>query len=404
MKFVYALISLIVLYLFYGFIISKIDLKPQPTTSTIQFDQNKIFNDYKGVINVHSIQGAGQGSVPEIVKAAYLAKLDFLIFTESLVYSKPLERPSYAGDLLILHGREYSYLKSRLILLDNEYDFSQITNAANAQLYISDILENPSHAFIILNHPTKSGYEWEGDHPPNLDALEIVNLRSNWSQAWQTSKLNFIRSLLIYPFNADYAFINLYQYPVSNLRLWNQLSKKNPTVGLLGTDAKSKLRIYSNKYLRFPSYKKLFSLGSNHILIRSELTGNTASDSVKVLEAIKNGSLYLSLDFVGDPLGFQFYAKAKEGQIYPMGSTIEAASGLELCVHSPHLSEGVSGNVYLDGQLFVKLKNKTRCFKASQSGSYNVIMTKKVKRIWPLNELVIPWIISNFIYIHSPSN
>lgn len=397
MKYVYLFISIVGLYLFYGFLISKIDLNPSPLTSTISSQNKKIFNDYKGVINVHSNQGAGQGSVPEILKAAYLSKLDFIIFTESLVYSKAIEAPSYSGDVLVLHGREYSYLKSRLILLDSTHDFSHINSAANAQLYISDLLEKPSNAFIILNHPTKRGYEWEGDISSHVDALEIINLRSNWSEAWNESKFNFLRSLLIYPFNANYAFINLYRQPTANLKLWNRLNKQRPTVGLLGTDAKSKLRIYRQTYLRFPSYKKLFSLGSNHVLIRSELTGNTMSDSKKILDGITSGSLYFSLDFVGDPIGFQFYAKRND-QIFSMGSKVQTGGDLEICVDHPTNDTQASGVVYLDGQKFLSL-NDDKCFKTTQAGSYNVIMTKRIKRPWPLKSMRVPWILSNFIYV-----
>lgn len=396
MKHIFIIIGLVALYLFYGFLISKIDLNPTPQTS-INIGQNRLFNDYKGVINVHSNQGAGQGSVPEILKDAYLSKLDFIIFTESLVYSKPIEAPSYAGGLLVLHGREYSYLKSRLILLDNTHDFSKITNAGAAQLFISDLLEDPNSTFIILNHPTKPGYEWDEGISTNLSALEIINLRANWSEAWDVSKLNFLRSLFIYPFNADYAFLNLFQPPTSNLELWHRLSKQRPTVGLLGTDAKSKLRIYKHKYLRFPSYKKLFSLGSNHILLRTELTGNTASDAKKVFEGITSGSFYFSLDFVGDPIGFQYYSKLK-GQIHPMGSRVKLDDTLEICIDFPLSSNNVYGTVFHDGQKLMTVKN-SQCFKPLQEGVYNFIMTKKIRRPWPLKEFRIPWIYSNNLYI-----
>lgn len=397
MKYIFFFISIVVLYLFYGFLISKIDLNPTPSQTTITQDIPKLFNDYKGVINVHSTQGVGQGSVPEILKDAYLSKLDFIIFTESLVYERPIEAPSYSGGVLVLHGREYSYLKSRLILLDNSHDFSQITSAAAAQLYISDLLENPGSAFIILNHPTKPGYEWDEEVSANLSALEIINLRANWSEAWSASKLNFIRALLIYPFNADYAFLNLFQPPTTNLKLWNKLNKTRPTVGLLGTDAKSKLRIYKHKYLRFPSYKKLFSLGSNHVLIRSELTGHTLNDSKKIYDGLTSGSMYFSLDFVGDPAGFQFYAQA-QGHIYAMGAQLKPQQSLEFCVNFPSSHHDVFGTVYLDGQKYMTVKN-SQCFKPNQTGAYNFIMTKKIRRPWPLKEFKIPWIISNYIYI-----
>lgn len=398
MKLIYFIIAIVAFYLAYGFMISQIDFNADITSTTsLTIENKKKYNDYKGVINVHSNLGEGKGTIPEIVQAAYQAKLDFIIFTESNIYSKKLEPPTYSGDLLVLHGREYSYLKSKLILLNENFDAQEITNAANAHLYISDVLERPNNdTFIILNHPSKPGYTWQGEYSPNIDALEIINLRSNWSEAWNKSKFNFLRSLLIYPFNADYAFLNLFQPPRANLKIWYRLNNTHPKVGLLGTDAKSKLRVFKDTYLKFPSYKKIFSLGSNHILIKSELTGNVTTDSKKVLDAIKMGSLYLSLDFVGNPLGFQFYGQARK-QTFSMGQEIHKDNS-EICLEFPPHAERSRAVVYRNGEKYLET-NKDLCFKADQVGVYNTIIYKKLKRVWPMRSFNIPWIFSNPIFV-----
>ena len=96
------------IYLSYGVIVSQITLD---TFDEVHTKKKSRFYDYKGAINIHSISGSGQGTILEILKAAYEAKLDFVIFTESSEYSSSIPRNSYKETLLVLNGREYSYLK-----------------------------------------------------------------------------------------------------------------------------------------------------------------------------------------------------------------------------------------------------------------------------------------------------
>lgn len=382
------------IYLSYGLIISQVAIKPASKTRSNLV--SKIY-DYKGVINVHSNEGLGQGTVQEILKAAYEAKLDFIIFTENSSYESKIANDRYEENLLVLNGREYSYLKSRLILVDPTFDYSQIKNAGDAHLFLSDYLENNKKGFVLLKHPTKSGYEWEGEFAKGIDAIEIISLRSHWREAWELSKWNFISSLLMYPFNPEYAFLNIYQIPKNNLKMWNNIVQNRKIIGLIGSDAKSKLKIFGNNYLRFPSYKQLFLLSSNHLVLNSELTGQLKEDSNKVFTALSLGQFYFSLDFLGDPKGFNFFAKSKKSQTFPMGSEIHDKD-LELCYTKPYLELKDSwASIYLDGKLLVKSTDEN-CFKIDKPGNYNLVYYRKIYRPWPFNSVTVPWIYSNFIY------
>lgn len=390
------------IYLIYGLAISQLDL-----SLPMKRDQqliNKNF-DYKGVINVHSQEGDGEGTVPEILKAAYEANLDFIIFTESSSFETQTSNDRYEENLLVLNGREYSYLKSRLILIDPELDYTQIKSAGDAHLFLSDYLEKNRQGFVLLKHPTKSGYEWEGEFAKGIDAIEIISLRSHWRESWDLSKWNFISSLLMYPFNPEYAFFNIYQVPKRNLKMWNEIALERPIIGLIGSDAKSKLKIFRNKFLRFPSYKQLFQLSSNHIVLNSELTGQLKSDSKKVFSALTEGQFYFSLDFLGAPEGFNFFAKTKSELITPfvlpvispMGSTIPLKNN-ELCFTKPDLElKNASASIFLNGKPIFK-SNESSCFKIKEPGNYNLVYYLKVHRPWPFKSRTVPWIYSNFIY------
>lgn len=395
----YYIVFIAVIYLSYGLIISQVNIKP-PSSGKVKNTLQKYF-DYKGVINVHSQEGAGQGTIPEIIKSAYEAQLDFIIFTENTFSESSKSNDRYEENILVLNGREYSYLKSRLMLIDPKFDFSQVKNAGDAHLFLSDYLEQNRDGFVILKHPTKSGYEWEGEFAKGIDAIEIISLRSHWRESWDLSKWNFISSLLMYPFNSEYAFLNIYQDPKKNLKLWYEISQNRKIIGLIGSDAKSKLKIFGDNFLRFPTYKQLFQLSSNHLILNSELTGQLQSDSQKVFEALSEGQFYFSLDFLGDPKGFNFYAKLKDGRTKLMGSEIQNSKSIEICFDKPDLNLTRSwALIYLNGKKIHSF-SESSCFQTQEPGNYNLIYYRKIKRPWPFRSLTVPWIYSNFIYFKS---
>jgi hypothetical protein len=201
----------------------------------------------------------------------------------------------------------------------------------------------------------------------------------------------------MYPFNSEYAFLNIYQAPDKNLKLWYKIAEKRKIVGLIGSDAKSKLRVTGDRFLRFPTYKQLFLLSSNHIVLTSELTGQFQGDSIKVMDALKNGQLYFSLDFLGSPKGFNFFAKSKSGKISGMGSEI-TGNDHQICFQEPKVQlKKTWAWIYHNGNKVHRFK-KSDCFSPEKKGNYNLVYYRKIQRPWPFKALTVPWIYSNFIY------
>lgn len=389
----FLLVFITAIYLFYGMVVSQVSVSPVSPLKTPM--KHRTFYDYKGVVNVHSNKGLGKGSIPEILKAAYDAQLDFIVFTESASYKTKIAPSRYEENILVLNGKEYSYLKSRLILIDPEFDFSNIKNAGDAHLFLSDYIETNRDGFVLLKHPTKEGYEWEGEFAKGIDGIEIISLRNHWRESWDKSKWGFITSLLMYPFNPEYSFLNIYQVPKRNLALWYKIAKQRKVVGLIGSDAKSKFKFIGDSYLKFPSYKQLFLISSNHLVLKSELTGQFIKDSKKVLDAVIKGQLYFALDFLGDSEGFNFYTK--DGLL--MGDTVNSKND-ELCYSWPNnLPKKTWTKIFLDGKsIYDSRKRDLSCIEMEFNGAYNAIVYRKIKRPWPFSSLTVPWIYSNFIY------
>ena len=209
---------------------------------------------------------------------------------------------------------------------------------------------------------------------PGIDAIEVINLREVWKQSWKSSRSNFLISLLLYPFNVNFAFINLYQFPEKSFKLWTSLSSKRKLVGLLGSDAKSKLKIFKDTYIRFPSYKKLFQIGTNHLNLKSELTGDSNSDIKKVFQSLSHGNFYFSLDLLGSPYGFSFFAKRKN-KLFLTGSVL-SFKNTQLCIDIPIDKKNVTLTIYRDGQKLKTLKT-SGCLNSPEIGLYNAIAFRK---------------------------
>lgn len=365
-------------------------------------DRRSDYYDYRGYTNVHSSVNLGSGSYQEVIEAAQAKSADFLFFTDHNVFG---ERPSlegYHGKLLVLQGSSYSYLDSRLITYEIQ-NSHQIETLGQAQILFADLLSregmDAEDDLLVLAHPFKPGFEWSGNYPPGLDAIEVINLKSIWQTAWAKEKLSFIWSVLVYPFNSDLAWLRLYSEPRQEVGLWDQLSASKKTIGFAGSEATARTGGIANYHLRFPSYDVLFSLLSNHVLLKSELTGDTEGDRRKILDALNNGQFYMSIDLLGDPKGFSAYISESE-KTYPMGSELKHREGLRL-----HLNLGKKPKVdfetviYKDGERVASSNSVDTEYVIHEPGVYRA--TVRVIPLLPLpdGKRWITWLYTNPFYV-----
>ena len=363
------------------------------------------FYDYRGVVNVHSDKSTGSGSVGEIITAAKEGGLDFLIFTELNQFESTPQKPNYSGRLLVSYDNEYSYRKSRIlnVMGSGEATFS---NTAEAQLVLSDLVNKPEvssdEGLFIVAHPLRPKYSWEGNIPPGIHGMEIINLKAIWQNAWLNRRVSFFWTLFTYLFNERLALMRLIEEPEDVIRYWDSQNNQRPVLAFAGTDAESKLKVSRNFFFSFPSYETLLTLASNHILLRSELTGNASDDHKKISEALRSGSFYLSLDTLADPKGFNVTIEDKNGTVHAMGSHLEFSKDMELVVRIPQKPKvPFDVLIYRNGErIFTSNSLETR-WVIHESGTYRVKV--RVIPTFPLpdGKKWIPWIYSNSFYVSS---
>ena len=401
MKSIVLLSLMLVGYFFYGFYINQYEVSVIPTQ--IRSENSPLFNDYKGVMNVHTDLSSGSSGSGFVIASAKMANLDWIMFTDLNVFDIDRSYEAYHGNLLSLVGGKYSYLDSRLI----HYSLTEPhlgSNLGEAQVKLADHLsqrtDDNKDSFVVLAHPYKAGYSWIGEIPSGMDGFEFLNMKSLLNRAWQESKLSTIWSLLIYPFNPKLAFLRLFSEPLEETVLLDRVSQDRKIYIYAGTEASARVIPLSNYLIRFPSYKRSFEYMSNHVLLKSELTGNFQNDRLKIVNALKNGNFYIALDMLGDPRGFT--ASIAEGtNVYVMGSSLKYKAGMKLNISLPAAPKSFFEIiVYKDGVATSRFNQTPIQYEVIDPGVYRVEV--RVSPLLPLPDAKkwISWIYTNPFYIN----
>lgn len=389
----------LIFYFIYGFYIAQTDLIVVP--EKIRKDSVTRFYDYRGVQNVHTQLSLGSGSIQDVVKGAKASELDFLILSDLNTFDTP-NQDSYNDNLLLLVGGKYSYLDSRLL----RYSLRSGrlgSNLGESQIQIADLLtKKPSDSpenLLLLAHPYKSGFNWNGEFPSGFDGFELVNVKSLANRSWELSKLSVLWTLFIYPFNPRLSFIRLFNEPSEELELLDQLSETRKTVVVAGAEASARAIPWSNYLMRFPSYETSFELFTNHVLLRSELTGQLEADKQKLFQALKNGNSYIAFDLIGNPRGFYAVVEDKNSS-HLMGSEIPFKDDLELKIHLPsaplYFYEVV---IYRNGHRQATFNSTDVIWKITEPGNYRIQVRVSLPLPLPDTKKWVTWIYTNPFFI-----
>lgn len=400
MKLFVTLAAFCFVFIIYGIFLSQIDLEIIPKELVRSHPEG--FHDYKGILNVHSNFSTGSGSILDIITAAQEDGLDFISITDLNVFEKPKEFQGYHNDLLVFIDGEYSYLNSRLLNYDAATD-EHLKGVGQSQALFADLLSQKKrpeeYGLFVLAHPFKPRYQWTGEFPVGLDGIEVINLKTMWQQTWLKSKASFLWTVLLYPFNSRLALLRIFEEPEAELNLWDQLSQKRPTVGMAGADAESKIYLFGRAF-SYPSYETLFNIVRNHVLLKSELTGNPASDMKKIGQALRLGNFYMSLDSLADPKGFNAVMTGTQNQMWTMGSEVPLSAKPELTIQLPYKPNvPFDVIVYRNGESIHTSNDILTKFKVDKSGVYRVKV--RVIPTFPLpdGKKWVPWIYTNPFYV-----
>lgn len=399
-RFLSSLAFILISYFIYGFYVSQFELNFVPK----KVKTSDFYYDYRLNMNIHTNQSIGSEPLSVILNEAKKAQNNFIMVTD-LNPAMKIPDDSYLQNMGVLQGVKYSYKDSRLLYYSTQ-DKNLGLKSGESQLQLFDLLSGEaaqnSKQFISLAHPFSNGYNWTGDAPTGLDAVEVVNLKSLSQKAWNESKLSTIWSLLIYPFNPKLALIRLFLEPSEELNFFDQVSQHRNFVATSGAEASARAIPLADWLIKFPSYERSLSIVSNHLLLTSELSGNIHEDRGRILTALKTGQFYICFDALGDAKGFQTYLYDDVNEKrFSIGSTTRHSKNLKFYFKLPAEPNSFYEVVlFKNGQRVDTLNTFQGVFTPQGPGTYRIQV--RISPRLPLPDAIkwLTWIYTNNFYIN----
>lgn len=353
---------------------------------------NRDFNDYRGVIHVHtSLGGHSTGSFDKLLDGARNNKLDFVVMTEHTAEdydTSALTLNGFYGKTLFIGGNELNTGDgNRFLLIDGSADTFQINKQNTAEFLHKT---HASGKIALVTYPEKFR-SWE----TAFDGIEVFSLHTNAKQMNPVFFLfDFLWSYGAYP---ELTLANYFARPAANLKKFDELAAKRKLTLFAGSDAHSNLGFHlfgddsGNKLIsfKFDDYETIFRTVRTHILLEKDKSLTREN----LIEALKNGRAFIGLDILSDTGGFFFTAEnAAESKI--MGDDINLADGVKLRADAPQSARFI---LFKNGaKIFEEDNNTGIVFEAEEAGAYRVEVYLDALGS-PFDKM--PWIISNPIYV-----
>jgi hypothetical protein len=258
----------------------------------------------RGAFHIHTNRSDGTGTIEEVAAAAARAGLNFIILTD---HGDGMRAPLAAaihGGVLVLDGVEISTSGGHYVALGLR-DASPYRLAGEPRDVVEDVRR--MGGFGVAAHPDspKPQLRWSG-WDAVADGLEWLNADTEWRDE---SRASLVRSLATYPWRpAETVGALVSHHPRPLLSRWDDLARTRRTVGLAAVDAHARIGMrdgpdpYGGRVLaKIPSYEASFKTFALHVELSAPFSGDAALDGAALLDAVRAGHLYTTLDALAAP-------------------------------------------------------------------------------------------------------
>lgn len=267
----------------------------------------------RGVLHVHSRASDGRGTLDEIASAASRAGLQFVVVTDHGDGFRVPEDPSYRSGVLVIDAVEISTRGGHYVALGLRK--TPYPLGGEPGTVVEDVRR--LGGFGIAAHPDspKNELRWRDWLAP--DGVELINPDTSWrvhAFTAEGSRWLLFRTLLGYAIRPAESVAGLLTESERLRSQWLSLHAQRPVVGIAGADAHGKLALRDtepgdNRFsIPIPTYESSFDSLSVHVTPARPLTGEASVDAVALLDGIRRGHLYVSVEGWAAPPSFSFTA------------------------------------------------------------------------------------------------
>jgi hypothetical protein len=284
----------------------------------------------RGAYHIHTERSDGTGTIEEVAAAAARAGLKFIILTDHGDAMRPPLAPAMHGGVLVLDGVEISTSGGHYVALGLP-GASPYRLAGEPRDVVEDVRR--MGGFGVAAHPDspKDQLRWKG-WDAVADGIEWLNADTEWRDE---SRLSLLRSLATYPWRpAETVGALVSHHPRPLLSRWDDLARARRTVGLAAVDAHARIGMrdgpdpYGGRVLaKIPSYEASFRTFALHVELNAPFSGDAARDGAALLDAIRAGHVYTTLDALAAPGVVGFEAWTSSGPRARMGDFLTPDGG-----------------------------------------------------------------------------
>lgn len=351
--------------------------------------------DYRGIIHCHSLYSHdSKGTYEEILAAAKAAKVDFICMTDHPPkgdHGLSL-REGWTGihdGVLFIQGAEYSDQILALGIHDpiSGKDRRQTIQAIHEQGGVA-----------IACHPEEID-DWDAFE--GADGMEIYNVHATLKRKAK-EKAFLLQVAKMLKEDPEHSFQLLQELDPEILRKWDEITLRRRFTGIAGNDAHQNVSFFG---FQLDPYPRAFRFVTTHVYAE-DLT------QTAVLEALKSGRCSIVFELLGSPDHYSFGAgegcPAKEEALrnrIVSGAAMDVAApgdriGISLARDLPSMMELVHvGEPAASPSLEASPKSRgvenvfaISCFEVP-AGTYRVMVHRQA------GERVLPWIVSNPVYV-----
>ena len=356
-----------------------------------------------GAMHVHTDRSDGRSDPDTVAAAAARAGLKFVVFTDHGDGTREPDPPEYRSGVLCIDAVEISTDDGHYIAIGLPKTPYPLGGEAR------DVVEDVARlgGFGIAAHPDspKRDLQWDGWSAP-FDGIELVNTDTSWRVHAHRSIFHSVPTLVsllaAYPFRSPEALAELLTEDRATLGRWLEAAQQRPIVAVAGADAHAQIGLWEfdpidTKFaVPLPSYETSFRSLSVHVRPQRPLTGTAADDFKALLDGLRAGHAYVSVDGVATPPSLRFTAKNESGSA-EAGDTLEPRGALtfDVRVNAP---PAFVTRLWKDGKPFGP-EHREQHIQVMAGETSGVFFVEA--RASSDGERA-PWLMSNPIYVRTP--
>jgi hypothetical protein len=273
---------------------------------------------WRGAYHVHTTASRdGHGTRDDVARAARASGLLWVLLSDHNIVEIP--PPEYREGVLLVSAVEVSTRAGHVVLLGASRGLERPERRGEAPLPLALRLG----AAPVAAHPLNRRRPYRDLGNEALAGLEVLSLDDGFREALRSPPA-LLRAALVLPFNAGAAIHGIVPDPSPGLRRWDEgLAAGRRLVGACALDAHGR-----------PAYDGPMRVLSMHALAGRPPAGDAEADAAALLDALRQGRAFCSVEAEAAGGGFRFVAR-EEGadEERGMGDAVRLERRPQLRIH-----------------------------------------------------------------------